>query len=103
MVQTGMTSPYTAFAQQNGGPGAPGGDPSSMKPDMKVVEGGPPGGGGVPGGSPGSNNGISAATQQAIQALQLAQHAAANGVLDQQNATVITKLQKLCGFGLKSG
>ena len=42
MVQTGMTTPYTAFAQQNGGPGA--GDTTSLKPDMKAVEGGPPGG-----------------------------------------------------------
>ena len=80
MVQTGMTTPYTAFAQQNGGPGA--GDTTSLKPDMKAVEGGPPGGGGG-GGSP---NGV---TQQALQALQSAQHAAANGVVDQQqNATV---------------
>ena len=79
MVQTGMTTPYTAFAQQNGGPGA--GDTTSLKPDMKAVEGGPPGGGGG-GGSP---NGV---TQQALQALQSAQHAA-NGVVDQQqNATV---------------
>ena len=78
MVQTGMTTPYTAFAQQNGGPGA--GDTTSLKPDMKAVEGGPPGGGGG-GGSP---NGV---TQQALQALQSAQHA--NGVVDQQqNATV---------------
>ena len=77
MVQTGMTTPYTAFAQQNGGPA---GDTSAMKPDMKAVDGGPPGGGGG-GGSPN-------ATQQALQALhQSAQHA--NGVVDQQqNATV---------------
>jgi RNA binding protein fox-1 len=76
MVQTGMTTPYTAFAQQNGGPA---GDTSAMKPDMKAVDGGPPGGGGG-GGSPN-------ATQQALQALhQSAQHA--NGVVDQQqNAT----------------
>lgn len=75
MVQTGMTTPYTAFAQQNGGPGA-GGDTTSLKADMKAVDGGPPGGGG--GGSP---NGVTA--QQALQALQ---HA--NGVVDQQqNAT----------------
>ena len=77
MVQTGMTTPYTAFAQQNGGPGA-GGDTTSLKADMKAVDGGPPGGGG--GGSP---NGVTA--QQALQALQ---HA--NGVVDQQqNATVM--------------
>ena len=76
MVQTGMTTPYTAFAQQNGA----GGDTTPLKPDMKAVEGGPPGGGGG-GGSP---NGVTA--QQALQALS-AQHA--NGVVDQQqNATV---------------
>ena len=75
MVQTGMTTPYTAFAQQNGGPG-PAGDTSAMKPDMKTVDGGPGGGG-----SPNT-------TQQALQALhQSAQHV--NGVVDQQqNATV---------------
>ena len=79
MVQTGMTTPYTAFAQQNGGPGAAG-DTTPLKPDMKG-EGGPPGGGGG-GGSP---NGVTA--QQALQALQSAQH---NGAVDQQqNATVI--------------
>jgi RNA binding protein fox-1 len=77
MVQTGMTTPYTAFAQQNGGPGAAG-DTTPLKPDMKG-EGGPPGGGGG-GGSP---NGVTA--QQALQALQSAQH---NGAVDQQqNAT----------------
>jgi RNA binding protein fox-1 len=74
MVQTGMTTPYTAFAQQNGGPA---GDTSVIKAaDMKGVDGGGPGGGG------GSPN----AAQQALQALhQSAQHA--NGVVDQQNAT----------------
>jgi len=71
MVQTGMTTPYTAFAQQNGAAG----DTTPLKPDMKAVEGGPPGGGGG-GGSP---NGVTA--QQALQALS-AQHA--NGVVDQQ-------------------
>jgi len=71
MVQTGMTTPYTAFAQQNGAAG----DTTPLKPDMKAVEGGPPGGGGG-GGSP---TGITA--QQALQALS-AQHA--NGVVDQQ-------------------
>ena len=78
MVQTGMTTPYTAFAQQNGGPGAAG-DTTPLKPDMKAVEGGPPGGGGG-GGSP---NGVTS-----LQALQsAAQHA--NGVVEQQpNATV---------------
>ena len=76
MVQSGMTTPYTAFAQQNGAAG----DTTPLKPDMKAVEGGPPGGGGG-GGSP---NGVTA--QQALQALT-AQHA--NGVVDQQqNATV---------------
>ena len=76
MVQTGMTTPYTAFAQQNGAAG----DTTPLKPDMKAVEGGPPGGGGG-GGSP---NGVTA--QQALQALS-AQHA--NGVVDQQqNVTV---------------
>ena len=76
MVQTGMTTPYTAFAQQNGGPA---GDTSVIKAaDMKGVDGGGPGGGG---GSPPN------AAQQALQALhQSAQHA--NGVVDQQNATV---------------
>ena len=75
MVQTGMTTPYTAFAQQNGGPA---GDTSVIKAaDMKGVDGGGPGGGG---GSPPN------AAQQALQALhQSAQHA--NGVVDQQNAT----------------
>ena len=77
MVQTGMTTPYTAFAQQNGAAG----DTTPLKPDMKAVEGGPPGGGGG-GGSP---NGVTA--QQALQALSAQQHA--NGVVDQQqNATV---------------
>ena len=71
MVQSGMTTPYTAFAQQNGAAG----DTTPLKPDMKAVEGGPPGGGGG-GGSP---NGVTA--QQALQALT-AQHA--NGVVDQQ-------------------
>ena len=76
MVRTGMTTPYTAFAQQNGGPA---GDTSVIKAaDMKGVDGGGPGGGG---GSPPN------AAQQALQALhQSAQHA--NGVVDQQNATV---------------
>ena len=79
MVQTGMTTPYTAFAQQNGGPGA-GGDSTPLKPDMKAVEGGPPGGGGG-GGSP---NGVTA-----LQALQQSAQQHANGVqVDQQNATV---------------
>ena len=81
MVQTGMTTPYTAFAQQNGGPGA-GGDSAPLKPDMKAVEGGPPGGGGG-GGSP---NGVTA--QQALQALQQSAQQHVNGVVDQQNATV---------------
>lgn len=82
MVQTGMTTPYTAFAQQNGGPA---GDTSSLKADMKAVDGSvPPGGGG---GSPNTQH------QQALQALQSAQH---NGVVDQQqNATVFDKLLDL--------
>ena len=75
MVQTGMSTPYTAFAQ-NGGPGAAG-DTSSMKSDMKGVEGVPPGGGGG-GGSP-----------TALQVLQQSAQHVVNGVVDQQqNATV---------------
>ena len=89
MVQTGMTTPYTAFAQQNGGPA---GDTSVIKAaDMKGVDGGGPGGGG---GSPPN------AAQQALQALhQSAQHA--NGVVDQQNATVSKNYSALsnCSVG----
>ena len=89
MVQTGMTTPYTAFAQQNGGPA---GDTSVIKAaDMKGVDGGGPGGGG---GSPPN------AAQQALQALhQSAQHA--NGVVDQQNATVSKNYVKST-FSLKA-
>ena len=75
MVQTGMSTPYTAFAQ-NGGPGASG-DASSMKSDMK--EGVPPGGGGG-GGSP-----------TALHVLQQsAQHV--NGVVDQQQNAVAVNI-----------
>jgi len=42
MVQTGMTTLYTAFAQQNGSVG----DTTPIKSDMKSMEGTPPGGGG---------------------------------------------------------
>ena len=43
MVQTGMTTPYTAFAQQNGD------HSSSLKPEMKgSADGGGGGGGGPP-------------------------------------------------------
>ena len=41
MVQTGMTTPYSAFAQQNG-------DHSAIKPDMKAANDGGGGGGGGP-------------------------------------------------------
>ena len=51
MVQTGMTTPYTAFAQQNGGDHGGhnhghGGHVSPLKPDMKGTQDG--GGGGHP-------------------------------------------------------
>ena len=45
MVQTGMTTLYTAFAQQNGSAG------DHIKSDMKSMEGTPPGGG-AGGGTP---------------------------------------------------
>ncbi len=44
MVQTGMTTPYTAFAQQNGDH-----QQSPLKPEMKgTADGGGGGGGGPP-------------------------------------------------------
>jgi len=42
MVQTGMTTPYPAFAQQNGD------HSGAMKPDMKSANDGGGGGGGGP-------------------------------------------------------
>jgi hypothetical protein len=44
MVQTGMTTPYTAFAQQNGDHSGP------LKPEMKAAADGGGGGGPPPNG-----------------------------------------------------
>ena len=51
MVQTGMTTPYTAFGHQNDGHvhnGHHGGHVSPLKPEMKGTQDGGGGGGGHP-------------------------------------------------------